>query len=95
MKLLVLLVCNLLVWRVGETRSDAPEKLSPLAPGGNWERGCLPGSRAGRQLVWEAAGLGGECTLSTVPLGQTRCVRNWVGDGHPGMAMGGLVGDGG
>ncbi|XP_017596294.1 PREDICTED: C-type lectin domain family 18 member C-like [Corvus brachyrhynchos] len=33
MKLLVLLVCNLLVWRVGETRSDAPEKLSPLAPG--------------------------------------------------------------
>ncbi|KAM3665273.1 C-type lectin domain family 18 member A-like [Ammospiza nelsoni] len=33
MKLLVLLVCSLLVWRVGETRSDAPEKLSPLAPG--------------------------------------------------------------
>ncbi|XP_027759840.1 C-type lectin domain family 18 member A-like isoform X2 [Empidonax traillii] len=33
MELLVLLVCNLLAWRVGETRSDAPEKLSPLAPG--------------------------------------------------------------
>ncbi|XP_023790709.1 C-type lectin domain family 18 member A-like [Cyanistes caeruleus] len=33
MKLLVLLLCSLLVWRVGETRSDAPEKLSPLAPG--------------------------------------------------------------
>lgn len=36
MKLLVLLVCSLLLWREGETRSDAPEKLSPLAPGGNW-----------------------------------------------------------
>lgn len=47
MKLLVLLLCSLLVWRVGETRSDAAEKLSPLAPGGNWERG------------WGAAGLGG------------------------------------
>ncbi|CAM9450402.1 unnamed protein product [Bubo scandiacus] len=33
MKLLVLLVCNLLVWRVGETGSQAPEKLSVLAPG--------------------------------------------------------------
>lgn len=52
MKLLVLLVCSLLVWRVGETRSDAPEKLFPLAPGGNWWRGCLSGSRAGRQRVW-------------------------------------------
>ncbi|XP_075016998.1 C-type lectin domain family 18 member A-like [Calonectris borealis] len=33
MKLLVLLVCNLLAWRVGETGSDAPEKFSVLAPG--------------------------------------------------------------
>lgn len=35
MKLLVLLVCSLPVWRAGETRSDAPGKLSLLAPGGN------------------------------------------------------------
>ncbi|XP_035754700.1 C-type lectin domain family 18 member A [Egretta garzetta] len=33
MKLLALLVCNLLAWRVGEMGSDAPEKLSALAPG--------------------------------------------------------------
>lgn len=46
-----------------------------------------------RQQGWEAAGLGDECTLSTVPLGQTRCVGDWVGDGHSGMAVGGLVGD--
>lgn len=38
-KLMELLVWNLLVWRVGEMGSDAPEKLSALAPGGNWERG--------------------------------------------------------
>ncbi|XP_042653650.1 C-type lectin domain family 18 member A-like [Tyto alba] len=33
MKLWVLLVCSLLAWRVGETGSDAPEKLPALAPG--------------------------------------------------------------
>ncbi|XP_009468787.1 PREDICTED: C-type lectin domain family 18 member A-like [Nipponia nippon] len=33
MKLLVLLVCNFLVWKVGEMRSDTLEKLSALAPG--------------------------------------------------------------
>lgn len=69
MKLLVLLVCNLLAWRVGETGSDAPEKLSALAPGGNWERGLggggwvLPAAElgggnwfgCGGQLVWVGA----------------------------------------
>ncbi|XP_075621849.1 C-type lectin domain family 18 member A-like isoform X2 [Balearica regulorum gibbericeps] len=33
MRLLVLVVCNLLAWRVGETGSDGPEKLSVPAPG--------------------------------------------------------------
>lgn len=51
MKLLVLLVSNLLVFRVGETGSDALEKLSALAPGGNRERAW------GGLLL--AAGLGG------------------------------------
>lgn len=50
----------------------------------------VTGRGAGGQLVW-----GGECTLSSVPLGQSWCVGDGMGDGQPGVAVGGLVGDGG
>lgn len=71
MKLLALLVCNLLAWRVGETGLDAPEKLSALAPGGNRERGWgMAGGVCCWQQVW-----GGGVHPEHHPLGPGQACR--------------------